>query len=98
MNENEPLQYKIINTIQSIISEGLLSNRSRIRNIPKNSKFYEAFKNAQESYNIGVMTQFDFDLVRNRLVNAEGAIIRAKYDYIFKMKVLEFYKGQGITL
>jgi len=46
MNENEPLQYKIINTIQSIISEGLLSNRSRIRNIPKNSKFYEAFKNA----------------------------------------------------
>jgi len=58
----------------------------------------EAFKNAQESYNIGVMTQFDFDLVRNRLVNAEGAIIRAKYDYIFKTKVLKFYYGESITL
>lgn len=58
----------------------------------------EAFKNAQESYNIGAMTQFDFDLVRSRFVNAEGAIIRAKYDYVFKTKVLKFYYGESITL
>ena len=53
----------------------------------------EAFKNAQERYNYGAMTLFDFDLVRNRLVNAQGAMIRAKYDYVFKTKVLEFYAG-----
>ncbi|SNR67420.1 TolC family protein [Lutibacter flavus] len=58
----------------------------------------EAFKNAQESYNSGVMTSFDFDQVRNRLVNSEGAIIRAKYDYIFKSKVLKFYFGEPIVL
>jgi len=56
----------------------------------------EAFKNAQESYNLGAMTLFDFDQVRNRLVNAEGAIIRAKYDYVFKTKVLKFYFGEPI--
>ena len=53
----------------------------------------EAFKNAQERYNFGSMTQFDFDQVRNRLVNAEGAMIRSKYDYVFKTKVLQFYSG-----
>lgn len=58
----------------------------------------EAFKNAQESYNLGAMTLFDFDQVRNRLVNAEGAIIRAKYDYVFKTKVLKFYFGESILL
>lgn len=58
----------------------------------------EAFKNAQESYNLGAMTLFDFDQVRNRLVNAEGAIIRAKYDYVFKTKVLKFYFGEPIIL
>jgi outer membrane protein len=58
----------------------------------------EAFKNAQESYNLGAMTQFDFDQVRNRFVNAEGAIIRAKYDYVFKTKVLKFYYGEAISL
>lgn len=53
----------------------------------------EAFKNAQESYNFGAMTLFDFDQVRTRLVNAESALIRSKYDYVFKTKVLQFYSG-----
>ncbi len=39
------------------------------------------------------MTQFDFDQVRTRLVNAEAALIRSKYDYVFKTKVLQFYAG-----
>ena len=53
----------------------------------------EAFKNAQERYNYGAMTLFDFDLVRTRLVNAESTMIRSKYDYVFKTKVLQFYSG-----
>ncbi|WP_237276696.1 TolC family protein [Tenacibaculum ovolyticum] len=57
----------------------------------------EAFKNAQVSYDYGSMTQFDFDQVRNRLVNAEGAMIRSKYDYVFKTKVLKFYFGESIV-
>lgn len=54
----------------------------------------EAFKNAQETYNLGASTLFDFDLVRNRLVSAESALIRAKYDFVFKTKVLQFYYGE----
>lgn len=53
----------------------------------------EAFKNARQSYDLGAMTLFDFDLVRNRLVSAESTLIRAKYDYVFKTKVLQFYYG-----
>ena len=53
----------------------------------------EAFKNAQERYNFGAMTQFDFDQVRTRLVNAQASLIRSKYDYVFKTKVLQFYAG-----
>ncbi|MFY9243383.1 MAG: TolC family protein [Polaribacter sp.] len=54
----------------------------------------EAFKNAQERYNFGDMTQFDFDQVRTRLVNSEATLIRSKYDYVFKTKVLQFYAGE----
>ena len=54
----------------------------------------EALKNAQQRYNFGAMTQFDFDQVRTRLVNAEAALIRSKYDYVFKTKVLQFYYGE----
>lgn len=54
----------------------------------------EAFKNAEASFNLGAMTVFDFDLVRNRLVNAESTLIRNKYDFVFKTKVLQFYYGE----
>lgn len=54
----------------------------------------EAFKNAQERYNYGDMTLFDFEQVRTRLVNAQAAMIRSKYDYVFKTKVLQFYSGE----
>ncbi|MFZ3574396.1 TolC family protein [Tenacibaculum finnmarkense] len=57
----------------------------------------EAFKNAQVGYNYGSITQFDFDQVRNRLVTAQGVMIRSKYDYVFKTKVLKFYFGEAIV-
>ncbi|SOS47691.1 Transporter [Tenacibaculum dicentrarchi] len=57
----------------------------------------EAFKNAQVGYKHGSITQFDFDQVRNKLVTAQGVMIRSKYDYVFKTKVLKFYFGEAIA-
>lgn len=57
----------------------------------------EAFRVSKISYELGNSTLFDFDQIRNRLVNAESSLIRAKYDYIFKTKVLQFYYGDNIT-
>lgn len=56
----------------------------------------EAFKNAQQRYTFEAITSFEFDQVRNRLVNAESTLIRAKYDYVFKTKVLKFYNGESV--
>lgn len=58
----------------------------------------ELFKNAQESYNSGVMTSFDFDQVRNRLVNAQSTMVNAKYNFIFRTKLLEYYYGIPIVM
>ena len=58
----------------------------------------ELFKNAQESYNSGVMTSFDFDQVRNRLVNAQSTMINAKYNFVFRTKLLEYYYGIPIVM
>lgn len=56
-----------------------------------------AFDNAQERYNIGAMNAFDIEQSRIRLINAESSLINAKYDFVFKTKVLDFYLGKPIT-
>jgi outer membrane protein len=58
----------------------------------------ESFKNAQESYNSGVMNFFDFDQVRNRLVSAKSSMVNAKYNYVFRTKLLEYYYGIPIVI
>ncbi|GGG33880.1 TolC family protein [Bizionia arctica] len=55
------------------------------------------FKNAQESFNYGVMNSLEFEQVRNRLVNAEASLINAKYNFVFTTKVLDFYLGIPLT-
>lgn len=58
----------------------------------------ESFNNAQIRYNLGAMTSFDFEQVRARLVAAQSSFINAKYNYVFKSKLLEYYYGIPIVL
>ena len=53
----------------------------------------EAFNYATEKYAVGMMNAFDFNQAQTLFANAQSEVIRAKYDYIFKVKVVEFYFG-----
>lgn len=53
----------------------------------------EAFNYAKEKYAVGLMNAFDFNQSQTVYVIAQSDVIRAKYDYIFKTKVVELYFG-----
>jgi outer membrane protein len=57
-----------------------------------------AFANAQKRFKLGAINNFDYITSRNLIDNAEINTLISKYDYIFKLKVLEFYMGKAITL
>ena len=57
-----------------------------------------AYDYAKERYEVGLMNAFDFSQAQARVDNAEADVIRTKYDYIFRIKVLEFYFGIPISL
>jgi len=57
-----------------------------------------AFENSQERYNIGAMNAFDLEQTRIRLINAQAGLINAKYDFVFKTKVLDFFIGKQIII
>lgn len=57
-----------------------------------------ALEYARERYTVGLMNAFDYGQAQARLDNAEATVIRTKYDYIFRLKILEFYFGLPIVL
>ena len=53
----------------------------------------KAFNYAKERYEVGLMNVFDFNQAQTLFVNAQSEVLRTKYDYIFRTKILEFYFG-----
>lgn len=53
---------------------------------------------AQKRFDVGLLNTYDLLITQNNLTRAKLDLATAQFDYVFKMKVLEFYKGQGIRL
>lgn len=58
----------------------------------------KAFDFAQKRYDVGLLNTIDLLTNQNNLFRAKIDRLSAQYDYVFKMKLLEFYKGQGLKL
>ena len=51
---------------------------------------------AQKRYEVGLTATFELITNQNNLFTVKLQNALNQYDYVFKMKVLEFYKGQGL--
>ena len=53
----------------------------------------QSFNFSKERYEVGLMNSFDFSQSTIAFENAQSEVLRTKYDYIFRTKILEFYFG-----
>jgi outer membrane protein len=89
--ESERLRLK--QTIQNAYTDALASSKSYDAATISVEAQTRAFDYSQERFKAGAINSFDFNQNKNNLVNAQSQLIRSKYDFMFKLKVLEFYFG-----
>lgn len=58
----------------------------------------ESFRYAEQKFNVGLMNSVDYNNARKEYEKADSDMIWAKYEFIFKTTVLDFYMGKPITL
>ncbi|NHE56132.1 TolC family protein [Cyclobacterium plantarum] len=58
----------------------------------------EAFRMAQQRFEVGAINAVDFQVAQNNLFNAQADLVTAKYEYVFRTKVLDFYLGNPLSL
>lgn len=56
----------------------------------------ESFKYTEQKFNVGMLNSNDFNDAKNKLIKAESDLLQAKYEYVFKTKVLDFYQGKAL--
>jgi outer membrane protein len=53
----------------------------------------EAFRYAEERYAAGRGTNLEFNDAKTRLIKSQSDLLQAKYDYLFRCRILDFYNG-----
>lgn len=57
----------------------------------------ESYRVIENQYSLGAVNFVDYQISANNLFMAKSDRLRAKYDYIFKSKVLDFYLGKPLS-
>ncbi len=60
--------------------------------------FEESFRYTEQKFNVGMANSVDYNIAKSQVTSAESELIRARFDYIFKTKILDFYQGKPLTL
>ena len=58
----------------------------------------EAFNYSQQKFNVGLTNSVDYNIAKNNLTRARSDLSQAKYEFIFKSVILDFYQGNPISL
>ena len=58
----------------------------------------ESFRYTEQKFNVGMITPVDYNAAKTQLLNAQSDMSQAKYEFLFKTKVLDFYKGIPLKL
>ncbi len=85
-------------TIQTAYTDAQASSKSYDAAVISVEAQSKAFDYANERYVVGAINSYDFNQTKNNLVSAQSQLIRAKYDFVFKLKVLQFYYGIPIVM
>ena len=84
--------------IEQAYADAVASMKQYIASDKAVMAFEESFSYMQERYNLGMVNSFEYNDAKNKYMKAESDRLQAKYDYAFKIQILEFYATNNLTL
>lgn len=94
----EIVRNQLRQSIQQAYADALAAQKRFAATKRQLAALEQNFKNAEIRFNNGVLNPFDFNVARNNFTRAQSDLIQAKYEYTFKLKVLDFYLGKPLSL
>jgi outer membrane protein len=92
--DNQKLKQDIYNAHNDAVAALQKYNADK-KSVETASRSYEF---AQKRYDLNLLSTFDLISSQSNLLRSKLQALYSQYDYVFKIKLLEYYKGQGIRL
>jgi len=85
-------------SIQQARTQALAALDNYKANLEAVKSIEEAFRYTEQKYEVGLVDILEYKTAKNNLNKTKSDLAQAKYEYIFRTKILEFYTGEQITL
>jgi outer membrane protein len=89
---------QLYKNIQQAYTDAVAAMKKYSASIKAVRSMEESFRYTDQKFNVGMVTSVDYNASKTQLLNAQSDMTQAKYEYVFKTKVLDFYKGLPLTL
>jgi outer membrane protein len=94
----EGTQKQLYKSIQQAYTDAVASLKKYNVSLKAIASTEESFRYTEQKFNVGMVTPVDYNAAKTQLLTAQSDMAQAKYEFIFKIKVLDFYKGLPLTL
>lgn len=88
---------QLYRSVQQAYNDAVAANRQYEAGLRSVSAAERAYAYAEQRHAVGVINDLDLSISRNNLTIAQSDLLRAKYEYIFRTKILDFYQGNPLA-
>lgn len=85
-------------SIQQAYADALAALNKYNSSLKSVDAYKESFKYAEQKFEVGMLNSTEYDDAKNKLAEVESTLLQAKYEYVFRIKILDFYMGKPIEL
>ncbi len=85
-------------SIQQAYADALSANNRYLAAQKTVQAYEESFNYTDQKFNLGMLNSIDYNDAKNKLSSARSELLQAKYEYLFRLKILDFYQGKPITI
>jgi len=96
--QQELIRNNLNKTIQQAHADAIAAWQKYQATIKSFDAFNESFDYTRQRFELGMVSSVEFNESQARMARAQTEALQARYDYIFKTKILEFYAGEGFKL
>jgi outer membrane protein len=89
---------QLYKNIQQAYADAVAALKKYVASNKAVTSMIESFRYTEQKFNVGLVTPVDYNAAKSQLLQAQSALAQAKYEYIFKTKVLDFYRGIPLNL
>ncbi len=88
--------------LQADVQNAIASAKAAKKALDASEKSVEAleatYENTGKRYRLGAVNTFEYTTSKNNLDRAKVDLIVSKYDYLFKLKIVDYYQGKTLSL